>query len=194
MADNQKTQSGFALLISLIVVGAVLSIGLAILDLSIKQVRLAATTKDSEIAFHAANAGMECARYWRRAAGATLEVGNPTPGVECFGTAVSGSVSDTGQATMSGSSDGEAYVYRYEFTWNSNQSCSSITKVIAVADLTGNGVVITNMRTLLPGFPETSLSCGESSQCTAISAQGYNRPCAQKASFGTIQREVLLEF
>jgi Tfp pilus assembly protein PilX len=205
MVDKQKQQSGFALLVSLIVVAAVLSIGLAILDLSIKQVRLAATTKDSEIAFHAANAGMECARFWRRDQSAEMINGSSTAAIECFSAtatevdpsnnsdvSAAGVVSDAGTADTNGS--GDAYVYEYEFTWNSNQSCTTITTVVAVSSLS-NGVDVTNMQTLIPGYSEgDTLSCPESSQCTAVSVQGYNRPCSQKTSFGTIQREVLLEF
>lgn len=205
MVDKQKQQSGFALLVSLIVVAAVLSIGLAILDLSIKQVRLAATTKDSEIAFHAANAGMECARFWRRDQSAEMTEGSDTAAIECFSATAAevdpsnnsdvsgaGVVSDAGTADTNGS--GDAYVYEYEFTWNSNQSCTTITTVVAVSSLS-NGVDVTNMQTLIPGYSEgDTLSCPVSSQCTAVSVQGYNRPCSQKTSFGTIQREVLLEF
>ena len=50
---------------SLIVVSVVISIGLVVLDLTLKQLRLSTNSKDSETAFHAANAAMECARYWR---------------------------------------------------------------------------------------------------------------------------------
>lgn len=205
MVDKTKGQSGFALLVSLIVVGAVLSIGLVILDLSIKQVRLAATTKDSEIAFHAANAGMECARFWRRDQDAQMTAGDSTSPIECFGeTAASvigslyssvsggGAVSEAGIVSTNG--DGDAYVYEYQITWNGNTSCSSIKTLVANADLVGSGVEITNMATVIPGYPESSFDCPASSQCTIVSVQGYNRACAQKNSFGTIQREVLLEF
>ena len=50
---------------SLIVVSVVISIGLVVLDLTLKQLRLSTNSKDSETAFHATNAAMECARYWR---------------------------------------------------------------------------------------------------------------------------------
>ena len=207
MVDNKKKQSGFALLVSLIVVGAVLSIGLAIIDLSIKQVRLAATTKDSEIAFHAANAGMECARYWRRQANASMETGTPTSQpLECFSATAadvpgssnsvvngSGEVSAGPAVTTAGS--GSAYVYEYEFTWGTpgvDQRCTSITTVVAVSDLT-TAMTVSNMRSLIPGYTSNSLTCAVASQCTAIAVQGYNRSCAQKNGFGTIQREVLLE-
>ena len=83
MNFNQK-ESGFALLITLIVVGVVLSVGLSILDLSIRQVRLSTNAKESELAFHAANAGMECARYWRRASSSEMETGQAIEPV-CFG-------------------------------------------------------------------------------------------------------------
>src|SRR6056297_3030355 len=66
MADNTQSQSGFALLVSLIVVSVVVSVGLVLLDVTIKQLRLSSNSTDSEIAFHAANAGMECAQFWRR--------------------------------------------------------------------------------------------------------------------------------
>lgn len=194
MIDKQKQQSGFALLVSLIVVGAVLSIGLVILDLSIKQVRLASTTKDSEIAFHAANAGMECARFWRRDQNDQVIIGADLIDVECFGVSV-GDVAEDGSATVDDNSDGSGYVYEYEMSWNGGESCTSIVTVVAVADLSGDGIEIDNMQTLIPGYPEgNTLACGAASQCTVVAVEGYNRTCTQKSSFGTIQREVLLEF
>jgi Tfp pilus assembly protein PilX len=202
MVDKQKQQSGFALLVSIIVVTAVLSIGMAILDLSVKQVRLAATTKDSEIAFHAANAGMECARFWRRDQNTEMTEGSDTAAIECF-SATAEDVNDNSVVSEAGvvsaviagtTGSGDAYVYEYEFTWNSNQSCTTITTVVAVSDLS-DGVDVTNIQTLIPGYSDgDAFSCPASSQCTVVSVQGYNRPCNQKPSFGTIQREVLLEF
>jgi hypothetical protein len=41
-------------------VAVVVSITLAVIELTIKQLNLTVTAKDSEIAFHAANAGIEC--------------------------------------------------------------------------------------------------------------------------------------
>lgn len=190
MADNNKTQSGFALLISLIVVGAVLSIGLVIIDLSIKQVRLASTTKDSEIAFHAANAGIECARFWRRQASTTLTAGDATNNIECFGQSVNLPVT----APLTSGAGGEAFLYEYEFTWNAGQSCTSIKKVVAVSAINGS-VTVNNMQTHIPGYPDgNTLVCPVASECTIVSSQGYNRECSQKEGFGSIRREVLLEF
>jgi hypothetical protein len=82
--DRSVKSQGFALLIALIVVGVVLSIGLSILNLSISQVRLSTDAKESEAAFHAANAGMECARYWRHEEGDKMGGGDNSFSPECF--------------------------------------------------------------------------------------------------------------
>jgi hypothetical protein len=47
---------------------------------------------------------------------------------------------------------------------------------------------------VIPGYPNSTLDCQAGSFCTVISAKGYNKPCAQKNSFGTVERDVLLEF
>ena len=78
MAINKKLQKnkGFALLLSLIISSIALSIGLSMLQITMKQLTLGTTTKGSEIAFQATNAGMECLRYHRKdfAAGGTVTV------------------------------------------------------------------------------------------------------------------------
>ena len=193
MTDKKHSQQGFALLMALIVVGSVLSIGVVILDLSVKQVRLATTTKDSEIAFHAANAGMECARFWRRDQNEQMTTGAITDPIECFGTSygpVTAAVADVDDVD-----DGAGYVYEYDITWASGERCTSITTVVAVGEPGGDGVVVIDMETFIPGYPGgDQLTCDEFSQCTVVAVQGYNQPCSRKASFGTIEREVLLEF
>ena len=206
MADNKTSQSGFALLVSLIVVSVVVSVGLVLLDVSIKQIRLSSNSTDSEIAFHAANAGMECAQYWRRQQSAAIQgdqFATPSPigsggtmsGITCFDDPDGPqNVSDTGEA--SGSGDGEVHTYKYEFDWASDDRCTEIDMVVVAADVFGNGMEATNMSdvNVIPGYPNSTLDCPAGSFCTAISAKGYNRNCDQKDSFGTIERDVLLEF
>jgi len=211
MEDNKHTQSGFALLVSLIVVSVVVSIGLVLLDVTTKQLRLSSNSTDSELAFHAANAGMECARYIRREARAAIEgdefatpLVNPGGSISgigsCFGTSV---VATVGSVVVDNLNDGDAFLYQYEFEWGTESDrCSEVDMVVAAADIfntptiPGNGVTITNtnMRAAIPGYPRgQDLVCPPGSFCTAISVKGYNRSCASKDSFGTVQREVLLE-
>lgn len=210
MVDNTHSQqAGFALLVSLMVVSVVVSIGLVILDVTIKQLRLSTNSTDSEIAFHAANAGMECARFWRREERDTIEgdefadpvvdPGGSMSGVSCFG---AGPVSyDDDTIPVTSSSDGEAFVYEYEFSWAGDTRCSEIDMVVAAADIfagasAGNGVTVDadDMVAAIPGYPAgEDLTCAAGSFCTVISVKGYNRGCGEKNSFGTVQREVLLE-
>jgi type II secretory pathway pseudopilin PulG len=176
-----NSQSGFALLMTLIVVGVVISIGLSVLDLSLKQVRLATNAKDSEISFHAANAGMECARYWRRVASSSMENGVAIA-PSCFGT-----TPNTNTVTQVSTG---VFLYDYKFTWGSpNQRCSQIVTLVASSTAPGPDLVINNMVTLVPGYPDgNTKTCKAGERCSVVSVRGYNRPCS------TVQREVLLQF
>lgn len=201
MAHNKTVQSnrqsGFALLMSLIVVGVLISIGLTVLELSIKQVQLSTNARDSEIAFHAANAGMECARYWRRAASSTMESGG-TLNTNCFGVAASDAptVISSGVTGFDGvaAPSGAVLLYEYSFTWgDAGDRCTEVTNLVASSTLP-NGLKIFNMPTHIPGFTSASTTCEAGARCSVISVRGYNKPCTGVNNFGTVQREVLLQF
>jgi hypothetical protein len=55
---------GFALLIAVILSSVLVSVGLALLDISYKQVLLASTATQSQYAFYNADSALECALYW----------------------------------------------------------------------------------------------------------------------------------
>ena len=197
MQTNIK-ESGFALLMTLIVVGVVLSVGLSILDLSIKQVKLSTNAKESEVAFHAANAGMECARYWRRENATEMEAGqdiSPT----CF-SVTAGTISPSVlPSTVTVVGDGNSYLYNYEFTWGpiSDVRCTQVESLVTNADAMGVGVTTTNMTAICPGYPAIDTPdgyCEPGSRCSVISVRGYNRPCNTVNGYGTVQREVLLKY
>lgn len=211
MVDKSHSKSGFALLVSLIVVGAVLSVGLVILDLTIKQVRLAVTTKDSEVSFHAANAGMECARYWRRNQGHVIAAGGVMTGVTCFGQlAADQSVSPNGTlgslngdaVTLASGSGGAAYQYKFDITWGpGNNRCTRVNTVVAVAPAAEPDVQIpvSEMQSRVEGYPDpgtSNVTCPSGSQCSTVAVQGYNQACAGGGNFGygVVERKVLLEF
>jgi len=206
MEDKKLSQAGFALLVSLIVVSVVVSIGLVLLDVTIKQLRLSSNSTDSELAFHAANAGIECAQYWRRESSADIqgdEFANPSPiasgepmlDVWCFGDpdGPQNIFDSAGTLAIGATGDGAVHTYTYEFDWASGDRCAEVDMVVAVADALGGDMTVTDINTVIPGYPESTLDCPAGSFCTVISAKGYNRSCDQKNSFGTVQREVLLE-
>lgn len=59
----KKTQQGFALLIAIIFMSVMLSFGLTLGSLAYKQQILASNAVESQYAFYAADAGLECALY-----------------------------------------------------------------------------------------------------------------------------------
>lgn len=189
MIHHKESQSGFALLLAIIVVGVVVSVGLTILDLSLKQVRLSTNSRDSETAFHAANAGLECARYWRVAEEVDMDSGNTiTP--SCFGVSI-GNVVGVGVTA----SNGDAYLYDFEATWGSgsNVRCSQMS-VLTISSPANATTTVPNMTTIIPGYPYIEdRECGPSGRCTVIAVRGFSRSCSNIGLNGTVQREVLLE-
>ncbi len=197
LSASKSNQQGFALLMTLIVVTVVIAIGLTVLDLSTKQVRLSTNAKDSEIAFHAANAGMECARYWRRQSSALMESGQPIS-PSCFSVvAADARLAAINPSDLSG--DGEAYLYKYSFSWGTspNNRCTKVINLVMVADPTGTRLLtLRNMKDYIAGFPATSgiKTCTPGERCTVLSVRGHNKECALNPGYGTVEREVLLQF
>jgi type II secretory pathway pseudopilin PulG len=192
---HTQQQAGFALLMTLIVVGVVAAIGISILDVSLKQVQLSTNAKESEVAFHAANAGMECARYIRRTQSDAMERGTAIANPNCFsGTVTQSPVDRLGASNNVSAANGEAYVYVYEITWQGGKRCSEIVTLVASSTFSGSGLSISGMDDLIDGFPGATKSCGAGERCTVLSVRGYNKSCNEKSAYGTVQREVLLQF
>ncbi len=64
MANIKIQNNGFVMAFSLLLSSIVLALAFGIFNLLLKQISLTSSTKDSQIAFYAADAGMECALYW----------------------------------------------------------------------------------------------------------------------------------
>lgn len=191
---NDTTHSGFALLMTLIVVSVVISVGLTLIDLTIKQLRLSTGSRDSEVAFHAANAGVECARYWRLASSTAFEegTGDAVP-MLCFGALAPVSPTKDTDPVFNGPDD--IYKYDVQFSWGSGsaQRCSQITMVTLSSNPTSAGVSLSDVPNYVEGYPEQDKNCIAGGRCTILSVRGFNKPCASINQVGTVQREVLLE-
>lgn len=62
--SNHSRKKGFTLLIAVLVSSIFLSLASTIATITFKQIILSSIGKDSQRAFYAADAGMECALYW----------------------------------------------------------------------------------------------------------------------------------
>lgn len=187
---------GFALLMTLLIISVIISVGLTILDVTIKQVRLSGSAKDSEVAFHAASAGVECARYWRRISFAEMEAGQDNVEYDCFGAAAE---DDPTTISVTGGAAGTAYHYEHEISslvGTAEARCSEMDTLIIVADPAAT-TTLGNVKNHIAGYPEPDeIDCPAGGICTVIASRGYNRSCPTTGGFpaGTIQREILLEF
>jgi Tfp pilus assembly protein PilV len=191
MIHLKTEQAGFALLLSLVVVGVVVSVALTLLDLTIKQVRLAEGSKNSENAFHSANAGAECTRYWRQFAADNFEDGSGGGvAVTCFGVAGAVPITKTDLAGVGGG----IYKYSFDLPWQSSVNrCSKVTMITMSSDPDDSALTYNSMQTHIPSYPTNTKTCQPGGKCTVLSVKGYNRGCVANFPLGTIEREVLLE-
>lgn len=61
---NLKNQKGFTLLFATLVAALILSVGIAIANITLLQIVLSAAGKESQSAFYYADSGIECALYY----------------------------------------------------------------------------------------------------------------------------------
>ncbi len=196
-----KQQSGFALLITILVLSVVVSVTLAIVELSLKQLQLSVDSTDSEIAFHAANAGLECARYTRRNESDDFETGGSVQ-INCFGSTGTVAPSALGSMTTYISpalgANNQAYRYRRDISWGTapNERCSSIDIFTMVATTTftaGSGSGAGSLKNFINGYEFDSKTCEAGERCTIMSVIGYSSACTGTSSPGVLKREILLE-
>mgnify|MGYP001559788894 CR=1 FL=1 len=76
---TKNFRGGFTLLFAVLISTLLLAIGVAIYNITVKQVILSAAGRDSQLAFYAADTGAECAIYWDLKNGATSAFNPSTP-------------------------------------------------------------------------------------------------------------------
>ena len=91
----KKSNSGFALLVSIVTTGILLLISFVVADVAFKQLIISSAYQSSQQAFYMADSGMECAQYW--------DVKNPNnTTISAFATSTPGSILCNGQAVNTG--------------------------------------------------------------------------------------------
>ena len=170
---------GFTLLFAALVGALVIAVGMAILNITLKQLILASAGKASQQAFYAADAGVECALY--------LDRGSGLPGCELgvFGTpstTLSSGYSvcgvDSASAPYIHTEDIECFGHTIDFTPTPRPSAlnpTSVENTFAITTNTGNNedlcFTVTVLKSLNDGTATT----------TVIESRGYNT-CNQNAA------------
>lgn len=64
MVNHKENEKGFALIIAVLVAGVLVSITYIMFSIGLKQLSLSTASKQSQIAFYAADSGLECALFY----------------------------------------------------------------------------------------------------------------------------------
>lgn len=195
---NRHPKRGFALLITLLTVGVIISATLAIIELSRLQLKISVDSRDAEVAFSAANAAKECAQYIRTTASSAIRNGNQISST-CLEKSFNTSRSAPLGFGVSAPANGSVWRYQYDIDWTVSGSarCSAVDMIVVYADtgdITIGGSGSNSLQTVISNYRTSNMTCIAGSECTIIAASGYNSTCANRNTLGVLKREVLLEF
>ncbi len=194
-----RRKEGVTLLVALLLVGVLLGISTSLLNVSLKQYQLAGIAYSSEIAFQAANAGMECTLYHDFPQTGTSTFAVPGNGAEqttqptltCMN---AGAVSVMGKPNAPYSGDGDGLSVsgeeqNFQFNWGTGSSVCVDVSVYKYYST--SGTLVRSVHGVDLGG--TGGPCPANSECTIVQSRGYNVDCATLTA-GTNPRIVEREY
>lgn len=159
-------ERGFTLLLAVLITGIVLAIGLAILSVTLKEFLLSSLARESAVSLSAADAGMECARYWDASSnGDRFDVGAGQSSISCMGH----------NRNINPGGAGGVATTDVQFGWGSPTVCARVTVLKYYSE----------SEPLNMGEGRT---CPRGTECTTIISRGYNRACGQLDNPRTVER------
>ncbi len=182
---KQSSQAGFALILSLIVSSVALAIGLSLLDITIKQLTLGSTTRESEIAFQTAAAGMNCLQYARNQQPTLSQTNSASFQINCLG------------VNMNFTDSAPGNTVQQLFSGQTDWTVDSITgkQVCIEYDMVVIDATAAQQTYTLSSTGQTK-TCQQGDICTYALSRGHNLDCAtiNGASVFAVQRELTAEF
>jgi len=190
-SNNIINQRGFALLITIVVISVVLAVGISLLNITVKQISLSITGRDSEVAFHAAQGGVECMQQLLNTT--DYITGVPLPDTtSCLDNTI-----DVESVSIDDGVD-ELFIDEYQLhfpdsngvTWSNGEFdvCTQVDAYIINATTQTSDV-----NEIILGQGVDRLECEAGEYCTYVFSRGYNRPCNDLSSLRTIQREITFD-
>jgi hypothetical protein len=179
---SHHQSEGFALILALLVASVALAIGLSLLDITVKQLTLNTTVQESEVAFQAAAAGMNCLQFARNQEPIESQIDGGNFNVPCLQTSLSFIDSDTSLFS-------QRFIEQFDWTTNGGDTLC-IDTLMVVVDATAAA------RVFNAPYNEPAKTCTMGDVCTYAYSRGYNRSCADIAagSIFAVQRELTAEF
>lgn len=87
---NLQKNKGYTALFAVLVSSLILSVGIGIINITLKEIALSASGRESQFAFYAADSATECAQYWDNKEAFVIPTTTPIiPTINCFGGGVS---------------------------------------------------------------------------------------------------------
>ena len=191
-----KTKNkGFTLLLSVLISGIVLAVGLSLLSVALKQFKISSIGLNSEVAFQAANAGVECVKYWDLSSvdGGSFDVpgnGTPSPGgrtdITCMGGTETACVTNPAGngCNNAGARSGEEQEFEFIWTNGGIDICTNVS-VWKFFDVSSDQPMAS---------AGVNRDCPTGVECTVIHSRGYNRDCNQLNSLKTVERELFVRY
>lgn len=170
-------KDGFALLVAVLVSSLVLAVGMSIITITLKQLQFSNIGRESEIAFYAADAGMECALYYDYSTnGGHFDFGTGNSTISCMG----------GNININPSTAGSVQTVNFQATWGTAPTvCADVT----VKKYFNAGSAVTIDATL-------GDVCPMGVTCTRTVSKGYNVACSSLATpnLRTVERTLKAVF
>ena len=185
----RTSQTGVTLLITLLVMGVMLVISASLLHITIKQFQFSGISEISEIAFNAANSGMECALFFDLGFDTGVRIdafdvpGDGTP-QSAAASIVCMNVADSAPAPVVSGQPQD-----FEFEWNG--MCTQVTVYKFLEDEALDGDAIGPD---LGGILSNPPVCLEGQECTVIKSRGYNTTCGNLSDQRVVERELTLVY
>ncbi len=176
--NSKNSQKGFTILVAVVTAGILLIIAMSIGGIALKEQMLSIANKDSQIAFYAADSGVECAMYWDQSANGGgkfvwangADGGNNLEPISCNGRDISYSL-DTG-------SNQENYSYTF------------LVPGIPVGIVSNNQTTCAVVK-ILKNIGDINLGQDQTRMYTTIQSYGYNT-CA--ASLSRLERGITTNY
>lgn len=200
MRHFRSSQDGITLLITLLVMGLILAISSSLLNITLKQYQIAGIAKSSETAFHAANAGIECALYWDQNETSSnvprnsfrLETNPAGSTISCFGAPNS----HTSPTPVNEAASGVAQNFRYSWEIRSeyDELCTEISVFKFNNASSDEDMSVADVGNLGVGSGSNDRDCPQGITCTVIQSRGYNSSCSNLSGNRTVERELILVY
>lgn len=169
-------QNGFALLMAVILTSTLLLVVYSLSNISLKELTLSYAGRDSQVAFYAADTGVECAQYWdiRNPLGSAFANPSPSSSIDCNGNTITADssvvdiVPQTSPATTAyfGHSDGTSL-----FQFCINGACNVNNNQYGPCAI----VTVTKDLPLPSGYIKTTIESRGYNTCNTDSPQRFER-------------------